>query len=1100
MIARERPSFPYPYAFKRSFSYSILVPVLSFNWLTMYIPCTIAAGSTLDENELLRSKGLMYSKTPFERMHDSKSASSDSDSADNSPSFQRFSIRTETPHPEQQSDSSTDSPVMKHTPPHSLTDSSESEVEAANLSPDFPKFRPGLLSENRTDIDTTSPDFPKFRPGLLTQQSSNTINPSPDFSKFRPGLQNPYTDTNTTSPDFPKSRPGLLSQPNQDQISTSTVHDIPNFRPNLTDQENSNISPDFPKFRPGLLNRHPTAPFFKLKSPPAGHQRRSDMHSNPATPARPVSPSGYVTPHLKCPVSPLARTSAQARFPQIRSILKAPPGGHVLVNQQNRRMGSPLMRRVLQHNADRLLMRKSTMGTNDDRSEGAKNSKTQSSMRGVASPTSPPYIPQIMAMNNATDEELQNSPSPQEYALSESTPDLESVNDSTMQSPLTSPTDQEVKMSTAGTLPHVHFTGAVIEERLDEEIEDGDSGNLKKVDTSPLFAAPAILCLPPTPPTYTNQADIPSKATKPSQLLYHQDNQPKPSASVSPKIPMRYSRRKSVTFEGELMHAGPLRSHRSRKSPLSPISSRYYKRRRSVATVGHKQKGEHHILTPSPNLPSHVYRKVSLSPSTSRPFTVNKKQPPHNQTQQDGIKVPSPHLPIHVYRNVSLSPMNYKRRRSISILTHNQVNQKRNSPLGSRHNKRRKSVTILMTQRGGGQKITSPRHHKRRKSVSIVKVPESNHSSAVPVNPRHYIHHKSLAVLPHHEGDQNGGFSANSRHYKRRRSESIMSQYQHDKHVFPSPRLPVHVYRNISLSPVPSIDAPVSPINYKRRRSILSLGKEHAGSHRPLTPKFPDRFFQKHPESNIQGQEDSVNSLSPPIPSMNAPMSPINYKRRRSILSLGKEHAGSHTPLTPKSPGRFFQKHPESSIQGQEDSVNSLSPPVPSMNAPMSPINYKRRRSILSLGKEHAGSHTPLTPKSPGRFFRKHLPSPFIFGQSNRRKSVLVINQDDRLIPLTSPMFNRITLGAYQRSLPSTPIPRRFARRKSLSVITPRARRRVESDEQIQVTMEAARFDVASIYSSKSFLSLAPTAISREKPEFKIEKKQGKVGGLTLKF
>ena len=1040
MIARERPSFPNPYDFKQSFSYSVLVLVLSFNWLTMYIPCTIAAGSTLDENELLRSKGLMYSKTPFERMHDSKSASSDSDSADNSPSFQRFSIRTETPHPEQQSDSYTDSPVMKHTPPHSLTDSSESEVEAANSSPDFPKFRPGLLSENRTDIDATSPDFPKFRPGLLTQQSSKAINPSPDFSKFRLGLQNPYTDTNTTSPDFPKFRPGLLSQPNQDQGSTSIVHDIPNFRQNLTDQENSNISPDFPKFRPGLLNGHPTAPFFKLKSPPAGRQRRSDMHSNPATPARPVSPSGYVTPHLKCPVSPLARTSAQARFPQIRSILKAPPGGHVLVNQQNRRMGSPLMRRVLQHNADRLLMRKSTMGTNDDRSEGAKNSKTlsdQSSMREVASPTSPPYIPQIMAMNNAIDEELQNSPSPQEYTISESTPDLESVNDSTVQSPLTSPTDREVKMSTAGTPPHVHFAGAVIEERLDEEIEDGDSGNLKKVDTSPLFAAPAILCLPPTPLTHTNQADIPSKATTPSQRLYHQDNQPKPSASVSPKIPMRYSRRKSVTFEGEFMHAGPLRSHRSRKSPLSPISSRYYKRRRSVATVGHKQKGEHHILTPSPNLPSHVYRKVSLSPSTSRPFTVNKKQPPHNQTQQDGIKVPSPHLPIHVYRNVSLSPMNYKRRRSISILTHNQVSQKRNSPLSSRHNKRRKSVTILMTQRGGGQKITSPRHHKRRKSVSIVKVPESNHSSAVPVNPRHYVHRKSLAVVPHHEGDQNGGFPANSRHYKRRRSESIMSQYQHDKHVFPSPRLPVHVYRNISLSPVPSMDAPVSPINYKRRRSILSLGKEHADSHRPLTPK---------------------------------------------------------------SPGRFFQKHPESSIQGQEDSVNSLSPPIPSMNAPMSPINYKRRRSILSLGEEHAGSHTPLTPKSPGRFFRKHLPSPFIFGRSNRRKSVLVINQDDRLIPLTSPMFNRITLGAYQRSLPSTPIPRRFARRKSLSVITPRARRRVESDEQIQVTMEAARFDVASIYSSKSFLSLAPSAISREKPEFKTEKKQGKVGGLTLKF
>ena len=922
----------------------------------------------------------MYSKTPFEKMHDTKSASSDSDSADNSPSFQRFSIRTETPHNEQQSDSPPDSPIMNHTPSHSLTDSSESEMEAANLSPDFPKFRPGLLSEHRSDIDTTSPDFPKFRPGLLTEQSSKATNPSPDFPKFRPGLQNPDTDTNTTSPDFPKFRPGLLSQ---DQVSTSAGHDVPNFRPNLTDQENTNISPDFPKFRPGLLNEHPTAPFFKLQSPPTGHQRSSDYHSNPTPPARPVSPSGYITPHLKCPVSPLARTSAHAKFPQIRSILKAPSGGNVLVNQHTKPMGSPLMRRVLQHNADRLLMRKRTTATIDDRVEGANNSKSDQS--GVVSPTSPPYIPQILLINNAIDEELKKGPSPPEYTISESAP--ESVNDSITQSPLTSPTDREFKMS-ADTLPHVHFAGATIEERLDEEIENGDSDGLKKAGTSPLLAAPAIFCLPPTPPT--NKAEVASKAATVtlSPLLSHQDNQPKPSASVSAKIPMRYSRRKSVTFEGELMHTGPLRSHRSRKSPLSPISSRYYKRRRSVATVGHKQKGEHHMLTPSPHLPSHVYRKVSLSPSHSRPVTVNRKQSPLNQTNQDRIKVPSPHLPIHVYRNVPLSPMNYKRRRSISIFTHNQASQNKTSPLSSRLNKRRKSVAILMTR---GNSITSPRHHKHQKS--IVKVPEGYHSSAVSVNPRHHIRRKSLAVVPYHESDKNEGFPAYSRHYRRRRSESIMSQYQHDKHVFPSPRLPVHVYRNVS-------------------------------------PNYASRI---------------------------------------------------HT-------------HPESNIQGSEDNANFLSPSIPSMNAPMSPINYKRRKSILSLRQEHVGSHRPSTPKSPGRFFRKHLPSPFIFGRSNRRKSVLVINQDDHLIPLTSPMFNRITLGAYQRSLPSTPIPRRFVRRKSLSVITPRTRRRVESDEQIQVTMEAARFDVASIYSSKSFLSLAPTTISREKPAFKTEKKQGKVG------
>lgn len=954
-------------------------------------PCsiTVYVGSTLDENELLRSEGSMYTTTPFQRMHDTKSASSDSDSADNSPSFQRFSIQTETPHPEQQSDSSTNSPVMKHTPAHSLTDSSDSDVEASHSSPDFPKFRPGLLSEHRSNVDTTSPDFPKFRPGLLAQQSSEAIHPSPDFPKFRPGLQNPNTDTSSTSPDFPKFRPGLLSQQNQDQVSTLISHDIPQFKPNLTDQENTNISPDFPKFRPGLLNGHPSAPFFQLQSPPAGHRRSPDLRSNPTAPARPVSPSGYTTQHLKCPVSPLARTSAQARFPQIRSILKAPSVGHVLVGQHSKPMGSPLMRRVLQHNADRLLMRKSTMATVDDRAEDANSSRAPSDHIGISSPTSPTSPPYIPLMNTTEiPDVLQNSRS-HNHTIPQSTP--ESVNDLVTQSQLTSPTDREVEM----TPPHVHFAGTVIEERLGEEIEGGDSCSLKNTDTSPLHAGPTILCLPPTPPT--NQPEVPSNEPTPSPLVYHQDDRPKPSVSVSPKIPMRYSRRKSVTFEGGLMHKGPLRSHHSRKSPLSPISSRYYKRRRSVATVGHKQKSEHHMLTPSPHLPSHVYRQVSLSPSHSRPFAVSKKQPPLNQTQQNNVKVPSPHLPIHVYRKVPLPPMNYKRRRSISILPHHQVSQNGGFPVtdSTRRDKRRKSVSILMAERESSYKITSPsHHHKRRKSVSIVSGPESNHPSAVSVNPRQRIRRKSLAVVPHQEIDQNGGFPSNSRHYKRRRSESIMSQYQHDKHVIPSPRLPVHFYRNVSLS-----------------------------------PKYTSR---------------------------------------------------SH-------------RHPASNIQGQDDNVNYLSPPVPSTNAPMSPINYKRRRSIVSVGKEQTGEHRPLTPKSPGRFFRKHLPSPFIFGRSNRRKSVLVINRDDRLIPLTSPMVNRLTLDAYQRSLPSTPIPRRFARRKSLSVITPRTRRRVENDEQIQVTMEAARFDVTSIYSSKSFLSLAPTAISRERRGFEKEKKQGKV-------
>ena len=932
------------------------------------ISTSITVGSTLDENELLRSEDLVYNKTPFERMHDAKSASSDSDSADNSPSFQRFSIRTETPHPEQQSDSSTNSPIMYHTPPYSLTDSSESEVEVSNSSPDFPKFRPGLLSEQRSDIDTTSPDFPKFRPGLLGQQSSEAVNPSLDFPKFRSGLLN--RDNDTTSPDFPKFRPGLLSQ---DQISASISPDV---KPNIPDQENNTVSPDFPKFRSGLLNEHPSAPFFKLQPPPAGHQSSSDPSSNSTAPARPLSPPGYITQHLKCPVSPLARTSAQAGFPQIRSILKAAPAGHALVSQHSKPMGSPLMRRVLQHNADRLLMRKSTMATIDERRQDVDNLKTlsdQVSIKGASSPTSPPYnVSQTMFTNYSTEipDVLQNSQS-HDHTIPQST--AESVDNMIVQSPVTSPTERETK---TGTPPHVHFAGTAIEERLNDEIKDGDNCGLKKVaDTFPLLAGPAIFCIAPTPPI--NQAEVPSKETTPSPHHY-QGDRPKSSVSISPKIPIRYSRRKSVTFEGELMHASPLRLHHSRKSPLSPISSRYHKRRRSVSIIGHKQKSEHQMLTPSPHLPSHIYRKVSLSPIHSRPFKIKHNQPPLNQTQQD-VKVPSPHLPTHVYRNVPLYPMNYKRRKSISVLPHPQASQIEHFPVSTRHNKRRKSVSILVAPGESGH--TSLRHHrKRRKSVSVVNGPESN---------RHHIRRKSLAVIPHHEGYQNGGFPANSRHYKRRRSESIMSQYQHDKHVIPSPRLPVHVYRNISLPP-----------NYTNRT-------------------------HGYPESNNQDNDDNVDYLCPSVPSMNAPMSPINYKRRR--------------------------------------------------------------RSILSVGQDQI---RPLTPKSPGHFFRKHLPSPFIFGRSNRRKSVLIINQDDRLIPLTSPMFNRITLGAYERSLPATPIPRRFARRKSLSVITPRTRRRVENDEQIQVTMEAARFDVTSIYSSKSFMSLAPTAISREKPGFKIQKEK----------
>ena len=141
-------------------------------------------------------------------------------------------------------------------------------------------------------------------------------------------------------------------------------------------------------------------------------------------------------------------------------------------------------------------------------------------------------------------------------------------------------------------------------------------------------------------------------------------------------------------------------------------------------------------------------------------------------------------------------------------------------------------------------------------------------------------------------------------------------------------------------------------------------------------------------------------------------------------------------------------------------------------------MNYKRQRSVTT-NDDHISS-TP--PQSPGYFFQKYAPSLFNTRQHDRRKSVLVINQENRLIPLTSPVVKRSSLTSHQRSLPSTPLPRRYARRKSLSVITPRTRRRCESEEQIQVTMEAARFDVTSIYSSKSVMSLAPAAVVNKKP------------------
>ena len=913
-------------------------------------------------------------------MHDMKSASSDSDSANNSPSFQQYSIQTDTPaNLKQQFVSANGSPAMKRTPLPSLTDSSESELEA---SPDFPRFRPGLLSEQRSNIDK-SPGFPIFRPGLLASEGFDAKTSS---LGFRQSLENPTISTNTTSPDFSKFRLGSTTQ--QNQASASISLDSPPFTPGprllpQNDQESTNTSPDFPKFRPGLINGpSPSATWFKLQSPPSGHRinsTTSDLHSNPVTFGGPASPPGYIAPHLKCPVSPLARTSSQAKFPHIRSILKAPSGGHTLVNQQSKPMGSPLMRRVIQHNADRLRTRKGATATDDEEDSKSANGYTlpdEPFMKGgIVSPTSPSYLPQSLLANSVTEfrtEELRNSPSYQNIDSERTSESVDNFPCSLVQSPLTSPENQDVKMNTSSP-PHIHFVAsAAIDERLHVKSGENkdDSGGTKKDDTRPLQASPSVLYVRPSPPTL-NQAGIPPKPTTPR---LPRDVRPHLSASVSPKIPMRYSRRKSVTFEGELVHTGPLRLHHSRKSLLSPISSRYNKRRRSISTVaGHKQKDDHRMLRISPHLPSHVYRKVSMSPRHSRPFVLNKKLPPLNQTKMDEVKVTSPHHQSHLYRNDALP--NYERRRSITI-------GQAKLPTSIRNYKRRKSVSILARSGVDSHTTTSPRHRKHPKSVSGVNGSKIDSSSALLVNSRYYRRRKSLAGATHLEVSQNKDVISNSRYYRRRRSEAIMSQYQHNKLVAPSPRLPVHIYRHISQSPT------------------------------------------------------RVNR--------------------------------THT-------------YPKSITQYQNETMNYHGPNIPSMNVPMSPINYKRRKSIASLQQELRSQHGSLTPKSPGHRFRKHLPSPFPFGRKNRRKSVLVINQGDHLIPLTSPMFNRITLGAYQRSLPSTPLPRRYTRRKSLSVITPRTRRRIESDEQIQVTLEAARFDVTSIYSTKSFLSLAPTEISKRK-------------------
>ena len=259
------------------------------------------------------------------------------------------------------------------------------------------------------------------------------------------------------------------------------------------------------------------------------------------------------------------------------------------------------------------------------------------------------------------------------------------------------------------------------------------------------------------------------------------------------------------------------------------------------------------------------------------------------------------------------------------------------------------------------------------------------------VNSRYHKRRKSDSVLVHQENGYLKPPSVNSRYYKRRKSAATIAQHQDPVHLsVPNPHLPIHIYRDVSLSPT------------------------HASR------------LHRHRGSVSQSKHDRQ----------------------------------------PKSPN----------------------PNLP-RSVPLSPMNYKRQNLTPS------GNQTPTTSlRSPGYFLRKHLLSPLNFRRHNRRKSVLVINRENRLVPITSPAVNRISLSAYQRSLPTTPLPRRYARRKSLSsVITPRPRRRVANDEQIQVTMEAARFDVVSIYS----LPLTPHTIASEKPTVKQIQKQDDVSSAS---
>ena len=1103
----------------------------------------------------------MYKKTPFEMMHELKSASSDDPETDEDTSFPppRFLIRTETPR----------SGVPPHSPFHYSSmnhvrdgevGSSESDVEAThsspdvpssplpqgsdvdhddNQSPDFPKFRPGLLFQLNQDGKSTSPDFPKFRPGLLSPQNIDGKSTSPDFPKFRPGLLSQQTkDEKSTSLDFPKFRPGLLAEcnSNTNRVASMTNVELTKATPNLQSHQterngqtspdlrsglashqtpsNNNISPDFPKFRPNLLSgQSPSSPPFRLASPPLGRSRShlrssgfsqtSDYYTNSTTPS---SQTGFVTPRLKCPVSPLARTSsAQSRFPHIRSILKSSTGGPLVSSHLGRTTVSPLRKKVLQHNADLSLMRKETRYLNDHPEETDEGWQRATDNSNVTNTKSTDDLPLLMLtsatppLNHAhSTRQGMSSISPQlnpviECAEPDNTQepdDIAAVYWTSSATPSSSDeTDQETN-AVSSTPLHVHFAADSGRHKLHSvpstghlnQVSHDPNASYKKNDTS----FPSISFLPPTPPT--RLVGDSSVVSVPSPLLnFHQENQMGTSTiSTSPlshaNIPKKYSRRKSVTFEREsILRTSPSGYPNFRKGPLSPTSSRYYKRRRSIATIGHKQRTEHHKVLPNPQLPSHIYRKVSLSP-TYRYSVQHKKQ-----SQHDHIQIPIPHIPfrdpetfVKRKRRKSVSVVTYhegannysinnprhrKRRKSVLVLSRTEEEHYPGEP---RHQKRRKSVSIS-TEHEGEHYPGSLRYQKRRQSVSVLRHPEGEY---YPDSLRHQKRRKSVSILAEHDKDCCITSPKTSRYHKRRKSVSVSTECEDGQHNSSLDRDHVNPSSSMSTS-THHKDASVHPVesrhhNRRQSDSVLTQHEIDGGFHKLLN----SRYYRRRKSESVVGQYHNHHLRVP------SPHLPVHVHRDVSLSAMQSDRHHMHRSSLSKSENDLLPKSQSPNL-------------IPPRSNPMSPINYKRQTSVATAKGGHnlktsGGDHRSSTQhllRSPGHFLRRHFRSQFSFKQRNRRKSVLVINRENRLIPVTSPLVNRVSLSPYQRSLPTTPLPRRYARRKSLSsVITPRPRRRFGEDEQFQVTMEAARFDVTSIYSAKSFLSLAPHTIVRDDP------------------